>query len=211
MDLATSKSKVLIVGGGAVSRRKAISLLHSCAELVVVSKEFTKGFYKLKRHGVRLVEADIENDQETLNKLVSRANIVIAATDDIKLNGIVARTARQKAALVCAVDNPRESDFTFPAVSSLGNIKVAVYTGGRSPMMAGMLARKARRSITREDLRMVRLLGDVRPFVKKRIPASEKRKKVLRDIMLDEKIVRLLRLGRLEEATNIARGIIQSS
>ncbi len=42
--------------------------------------------------------------------------------------------------MVYSVDNPALSDFILPAVAHVGDVKIAVSTGGKSPAMARVLS-----------------------------------------------------------------------
>jgi precorrin-2 dehydrogenase/sirohydrochlorin ferrochelatase len=56
--------------------------------------------------------------------------LVIAATDDPRVNAAVAADARAAGCLVNVVDHPETGDFITPAVHRCGDVVVAVTTGG---------------------------------------------------------------------------------
>ena len=59
--------------------------------------------------------------------------------------------------MVYAVDNPALSDFILPAVAQVGDVKVAVSTGGKSPAMARVLRERIEKLVTPEDLLEIEL------------------------------------------------------
>jgi precorrin-2 dehydrogenase/sirohydrochlorin ferrochelatase len=218
VDLILSNSTVLIVGGGSVGERKAKSLANECRRVIVASKGFTRGLSALGREEgerVELVKVDFENDinvdRGILDGLLSRADLVIIATNNIRLNGEIAEKAKQKGVLAGAVDNPSASDFYFPAVKSVGNVRVAVSTGGRSPAMAKAICRRLSQEITREDLLLVELHDRVRRLAKERLPTPRSRKSAVYKVLRNDKIKKLLREGHFKEAEVVAEGIVLHS
>lgn len=140
VDLDISRKTRLIVGGGKVGERKAKRITKECSKLVVASKDFTDDLRRMHRNNeVELVSIDIREDLGSLDSFVSKADIVIAATDDYKINQDVVHSVKKGRALVCVVDNTSQSDFSFPAVSFIRGVQVAVYTGGKSPAMGKIL------------------------------------------------------------------------
>jgi precorrin-2 dehydrogenase/sirohydrochlorin ferrochelatase len=145
-----------------------------------------------------------------IKKLLSRSDLVIAATDDEDLNRGLAEKARIAKIPICVVDNPEICDFYFPATTDFGNLKIAVSTGGKSPAMAGILRRRLERSVTNEDILQVELQSYSRALLRSRDVDSSVRNKILYDITKNRKVSSLLRRERLEEAKKIARGIIKT-
>ena len=184
-------------------------LLEQDAQINVVSRNFTQSLRELGEKGeIELVEADIESPS-VISDSITDADVVIAATDSQRLNTLVSQAARDKGALVCAVDMPALSDFYFPAVAQEGNIRVGVCTDGKSPLMSKRLRERIEEVITKEDSLQVELQHYARSLAKERIPASEQRRKTLYEIADDPEINRLLLEDKLEEAKKLAREIVE--
>ena len=207
IDLLLKDSRVLVVGAGRVGLRKARSILAECDEVTLASNRFNGEAAKLKLAGARLVKADVRNDR-TLRRLLSGADLVIAATDDHGLNRRIARLARSLGVMIGSVDDPSESDFNFPAVRAVGDIRVGVTTGGRSPAMARLICRRLASSITREDRLGVDLLNHVRTAAKRSLPTQSARRAAVYRIIEDARVRELLRRGRLSEAKAAAEAIM---
>ena len=207
IDLKLTGKTVLIVGGGKVGERKARKFSEDGSKVITVSKDFTTGLKQLsKLGGVKLLK--VKSTSPSISQLISKSDIVIAATDDDRLNEKIAKEAKKKKIMVCAVDNPKVSDFSLPATTKKGDVQIAIYTEGKSPAMASVLRKKVERMITKEDVLQVKLQDYTRKIVKKKIDDKNIRRNVLYRVIRDERIKRLLEAGQLNEAKNIAGQIV---
>ncbi len=208
MDL--SGKVVLVFGGGKVAERKAMKFAEANAKIIVASKEFTEDLKRLRELGkANLVEADIKTTPSLVESLISKSNYVIAATDDSELNGEIAKMARKFGILACAVDNPSVSDFAMPATARIGDIQIAVSTGGKSPAMARLLRKRLEEIITPEDALQVRLQSYARKLPELSRMDKISRKDILHHIIQNQEVKRLLKEGMFEEAKIVARRIIK--
>lgn len=121
----------VVIGAGAVGRRKAAGLLESGARVRLVDPhaENLDGL-----SGVELRQETFQPEQ------LRGARLVFAATNDAALNRAVVSAAQDAGALAQAVDDPAGSDFHVPAVLRRGDLTWAVSTAGRSPTL-GVLVR----------------------------------------------------------------------
>lgn len=209
VDVPLSEARVLVVGGGEVAERKVRKLLGECDHVQVASKRFTKGLATLERRGrVRLLEMDAELSRESLNRAVAASSIVIVATNDPRLNGEIAGMVRKMGLLVNAVDNPSASDFCFPASARVGDVRLAVSTGGMSPAMAKLICRRLSRCVSRDDQLQIRLQSRVRKYARRELPDQRSRKRGLYAVLRDGEVRNLLRRGRAEDANTVAERIV---
>lgn len=120
--------KVLIVGGGRVGARRAKYLLSAGAEVTVLSKEFSKGLEDSK---AELVKADaFKTDID-----YSRYFLVVAATDDEKVNNKVSLRAMDAGALACNASDHTKGDIVFPMVADVAGHTLAYTTLGENPKL----------------------------------------------------------------------------
>lgn len=77
------------------------------------------------------------------------ARLVVAATDDRRVNVRVRRWAHLAGATVNVVDDPALCDVTFPAVVRRGAATVAVSTAGASPAAARFVREEIERALPR--------------------------------------------------------------
>ncbi len=106
--------------------------------------------------------------------------------------------------MVYAVDNPQLSDFILPAVAHVGDVKVAVSTGGKSPAMAHVLRERIEKLVTPQDLLEIELQEKARTALKTKISDPSLRSKLLYEILNNVDIKRALSEGKLTEAEELA-------
>ena len=209
IDMDLRGKTVLIVGGGKVGERKAAKFLTAHANVLVASKEFTTRLKQLVDK-IQLVTVDLEVTPQVIRNLVSRADFVIAATNQSALNRRIAEEARKKRTHVSVADNPQLGDFTMPVLSSVGAFQIAVSTSGKSPAMSRVLRKRIEEMISEEDILMLRLQSYARRLAKAQIPDQRSRKKALDEIREDRRIKRSLKKDNLQEAKELTKHIIAS-
>ncbi|RYG22798.1 uroporphyrinogen-III C-methyltransferase [bacterium] len=164
--------RVLIVGGGAIALEKLESLLpFSGAAITVVSPEARKEIREWHAEGRLVWEA-----REFSPSDVEPYFMVIAATDDPDLNGLVYRTGNAANKLSNSVDDPIHCNFIMAALVRRGPMQVAVSSAGASPALAQRVRNRVRSEILSEELgNLGEFLGDRRPLVKSRLPGYKVR------------------------------------
>jgi precorrin-2 dehydrogenase/sirohydrochlorin ferrochelatase len=170
--------RALVVGGGKVAARKAAGLLAADAHVVVVSPTFLPAFGRLvDTAALTLVERPyVPSDLEGMV-------VVVAATDDRRVNAQVSADARRAGVLVSVVDAPRESDFIVPAVVRRGDLLIAISTSGRSPALAGHLRRELELLVPDDWEVLARLLGAARTKVQKAVGDADRRRDLLKQLV----------------------------
>jgi precorrin-2 dehydrogenase/sirohydrochlorin ferrochelatase len=211
IDLQLEGKTVLIFGGGIVGERKTKRFLQGKPkEVIVVSKEFTKGLKQLSKQGkIKIMELNIRFNLSSVNSLISNSDVIIAATDDEKLNEYIAKEANKHRILVSVVDKPSISDFYLPSVARFGDIRIAICTGGKSPAMSRILRERLEKIVTPEDVLQVELQHYARRLAKSKITDRRARRDLLYQIIQNPEINRLLKEGDLEGAKNLATQIIE--
>jgi len=134
--LKVSELEILIVGGGNVALEKLTFLLKSSpnAKITVVAKFFITEIIDLaKEHTVKIITKPYGVT------FLNEKHIVIAATDDLKVNIQVHRDCKAQNILVNVADNPPYCDFYMGGIVTKGHVKLAISTNGKSPTMAKRL------------------------------------------------------------------------
>ena len=147
----------LVVGGGRVAARKVAALLEAGATVRVVAPEFSAELDALLASAAALSLTRTRYASEQLGN----ALLVIAATNDARLNARIAADARATGRLVNVVDAPELGNFVTPAVHRSGDIVVAVSTGG-VPGAATRIRDAIARSIGQSYAAAVRELSTLR-------------------------------------------------
>lgn len=129
--LRLDKEQVVIVGGGLVAERKVSSLLEANARIRLIAPRLTAQLSNLAK--ARRISWQ---KRRVSKKDISCARLVIAATDDKRVNEKVSFWAQQKNILVNVVDQPRLSTFISPAVLRKGKAIIAVYSDAKNPVLS---------------------------------------------------------------------------
>ncbi len=206
VDLNLRGKRILVVGGGVVAERKIAKFLADGARITAVSREFTPG---IEGMGVALRREDVQPDR--VRGLVEGFDVVVAATDDRRLNRAVVEACAGARAMRYAVDDPDVSDFALLATTRLEDIEIGISTKGKSPGMARVLRERVEALITMEDVRQVKLQAYARKIAKERLGNEGRRREALFRIMRDERVKRLLSDERMDEAKALAARIIEAS
>lgn len=212
IDLNLDKKTVIVVGGGAEAYRKTQSFVDSGAKIWVISKDFSYGVQKLgEEKKVALLKAEIQNAKTFVESLNPKPDVFLAVTNNPKLNLELIKSAKSVDCMVYSVDNPALSDFILPAVAKIGDVKIAVSTGGKSPAMARVLRERIEKLVTTEDLLEIELQAKVRSILKDKVSDSKNRSKVLREILNNDNIRQALRKGKLQEAEESALKLLKET
>ena len=209
IDLKLDGKIVMVIGGGAEAHRKTQSFLESGATIWVISRSFSREIEEMaKLRKVSLVRTAINDANAFIGSLSPRPDILLAATDDAKLNTELVRAGKSLGSMVYAVDNPALSDFILPAVARISDVKIAVSTSGRSPAMARVLRQRIEEMVTPQDILTIQLQADVRSAIKKQVADPKQRSNLLYKILNNSKIKELLKEGKLSEAQELATKIV---
>jgi precorrin-2 dehydrogenase/sirohydrochlorin ferrochelatase len=210
IDLKLDGKTVIVVGGGAEAYRKTQSFVDSGAKILVVSKEFSSGVQLLgEEKKVALLKTEIQDAKAFVDSLNPKPDVLLAVTNNTGLNLELLKAAKPWGCMVYSVDNPAQSDFTLPAVAKVGDVKVAVSTGGKSPAMARMLRQRIEKLVTLQDLLAIELQADVRSILKARFSDPNTRRKLLYEILNNDNIKEALNEGKLCEAEELAMKLIE--
>ena len=121
---------VLVVGGGPVALRKATGLAQAGAIVTVIAPQLLDGFETVTK---RIEQRSYRQGD------AAKYQLVITATNDPTVNGLVAAEARANQVWVNSADDPSNCSFILPAIARRGLVTVAVSTNGASPSLARQL------------------------------------------------------------------------
>lgn len=168
----------VVVGGGKVAERKVFSLLHSGAEIKVISPVLTDTLEKQKNKGrIRHIKRNYKSGD------LIGAFLVIAATDDERINTKVSNDA---ACLVNVVDIPEMANFIVPSVVKRGPMTIAVSTSGASPAMAKRIRKELELSYNKDFGRYLSFLRQIREKMLKEVNDKKVRERFLKELASQE-------------------------
>jgi len=139
---------VVIFGGGQVGERKA-KVFCNYSKTKVVSRTFTPELKRMAGDGEIEI---IKDDLTDIRRYVQGAFLVIPATNDHKLNALIADYAKTKHVLVNQVDLVGE--VITPSIIVKDDITISISTMGKSPASARLLR-----------LRIEKMMDDVAPML----------------------------------------------
>jgi precorrin-2 dehydrogenase/sirohydrochlorin ferrochelatase len=179
--LELSGRRVVIVGGGAVAARKAESILKAGARLVVVAERIDDTLRGLcKDTQAELIESKYSKEY------LAEATLVIAATDNDRLNNQIYRDCQQLEILCNVVDSPGLCDFYVPAVLKRGDLQIAIGTEGKSPAFAGHIRKKLENIFTEKHGEFLAELEAIRGRIIEKINDPVERKALLGKLADDD-------------------------
>lgn len=131
--LKAHQLEFLIVGGGYVALEKIAFLLKSSpkANITLVApflRNETKAYIKDKPIRVILRKFCLSD--------LRKKNIVIATTDDPKVNKKIQVACNKRRILVNVADTPDLCDFYMGGIVTKGSLKIGISTNGKSPTIA---------------------------------------------------------------------------
>lgn len=172
----------LVVGGGAVALRKISSLVASGSRVLVVSPEVRPEISEF--HGVDLRKSVY--DSSIMRPSDRHWWLVFAATNRPDVNAQVCADARAAGIWACNCSAPDDGDLISPANRTVGEITIAVSTGGGSPGFAAQLADQAVAGISADQKILVGLLPRWRMQIRKAFDHEAIRRELMRRITGDE-------------------------
>ena len=150
---------VVVIGAGSVATRKIRTLLAAHAKITIISPAASPAVRQLARmQRVRWLRRRYRRGD------LRGARLVMAATDNLGINGLVCAEAKRRGLLVNCAAPPAAGNFIVPSLVHRGGITLAISTGGASPAFAKRL---------RRDLE--RFLGGRYPALLKKMAANRKK------------------------------------
>lgn len=123
---------IAIIGGGQVAWRRCQFFLEAGKRVRVVAKAFLPQFQEVSGQ-LELIESSFHPSH------LLGCGLVIAATDDSRLNDEIAALCRAQKKLVNVASRGEGSDFITPAVVKRGDVILTVSTSGKSPALSAKI------------------------------------------------------------------------
>ena len=137
MDL--NSKKVMVVGGGTIAERRFRTLLDFVEAIWVIAPEISDGIRDLKEQG-RIFWKKKRYEREDIYD----ADLVLAATDDRKVNEDIYSACKCLGILVNTASDRRKCDFYFPGILLEEDVVMGFNSGG-DPVKSREMRRKVER------------------------------------------------------------------
>lgn len=176
MFVDLNQKPCLIVGGGTVACRKALTLLDFGAYVRVIAPVICGELLALSDQIDLAVREFADGD--------CRGNmLVIAATDDPVKNHEIAKACKAAGIPVNAVDQKEDCTFLFPSYLREGDVVAAFSSAGKSPVLTQYLKEEEKKILTEALGRLNDYLGGCRRQVQERFATEEARRRAFRRIL----------------------------
>ena len=125
MFVDLSDKKIVVVGGGNIATRRIKTLLQFTRNITAVAPKTTMELHELGKAGfVNLINRPVKRSDFTM------AFMVIAATNDWKLNDEIYRVCKEEGIYVNVADDKSKCDFYFPGIYMQDEVVVGMTASG---------------------------------------------------------------------------------
>lgn len=184
----------LVVGGGPIAVRKTQDLLQCGAQVHVVAPEW-KGDFDSLEAGTTIARSTRAFRTEDLDGV----RLVVAATDDPKVQETIYREAGRRGIPCNVVDVNHLCSFYVPAVLRRGALSVAVGTEGKFPLLAVALRDRIAALLGPRIEHALERLGEGRALAFERFPEEPEARVAALRRLLSSRAVDLILEERFEE------------
>ena len=175
MFVQLKNKKCLVIGGGRIALRKIEVLKDFEADVTVIAPEMIPQIRQIDKIR-RIFRTFMEED-------FKEAELVVAATNDPKVNSEISKICMQRKIPVNAVDQKEDCSFIFPSYVKEGEVVAAFSSGGQSPMITQYLKEKIKPNLTEELGQIAQILGSLRAFAKSCIATEQERKAFYKELL----------------------------
>jgi len=195
--LDINSKRCVVVGGGAVAERKTATLLKAGADVILVSPRLTDSLTSWRDAG-QLTHIDRMFEPEDL----TGAYLVIAATNDARVNHRIAELANESRIPVNVADQPELCSFIVPSIIDRSPVVAAISTGGASPVLARLIRSRIESIIPAGYGRLASLCSRFRQRVKETFSNPADRR-IFWDRILEGGVAERIFSGHVEEANHL--------
>lgn len=194
----------LLVGGGEVAERKARLLLKTGADLKVCATHFSPQFLLWQQSGeLKLLHGAFSAE------MIDGCWLVIAATNDDKVNQQVSACAEASQVFCNLVDAPEQASAIMPSVVDRSPLIVAISSGGKAPVMARLLREKIEALLPQHLGKMAAYAGSLRQRVKKEFAQMGQRRRFWEKVFHHDRLAQSLSNGQAERVAELTEELFQ--
>ncbi len=140
MDI--SDKKIVVIGGGNIAARRVKVLSQFCRNLTVVAPRIHPDLLNLEEKGqIRVIRREYERED------IYDAWMVLATTDQHKLNEEIYSVAKCLGALVNVASNREKCDFHFPGIVKKNHFVVGINASGMDHKGAARLKKRIEEAV----------------------------------------------------------------
>ena len=197
VQLNMENRRCVVIGGGSVALRKTESLLKAGAAVTVIAPAILSAIFALQRSFPALTLCQ----REYRTGDIGQAFLVIAATNNRKINEAVAQEARQNHCLLNVADDPDAGHFSVAGTYDNGSLHFSAATGG-NPRLTHLLLEDLQQQYGDDMAAFAAFLDEQRETVKQRLPNPQARQEFWRNTLTNQ-LLQLVKAGRLQQTKEI--------
>ncbi|MDU7966441.1 MAG: bifunctional precorrin-2 dehydrogenase/sirohydrochlorin ferrochelatase [Paeniclostridium sordellii] len=168
--------EITVIGGGKIAYRKVNNFLKFGYEVTVVSREFIEDFKKIENK-IKIIK------DEYSEIYIKDSFIVVAATNNKKVNESIGMFCRTNNKLVNVIDDQKLSNFIVPSCVKRGDLVISISTGGKSPSLASKIRKDLEIQYDDSYEEYLILLGELREQILEKYNNPSIRKDLLNKII----------------------------
>lgn len=172
ISLKLQQQPCLIVGGGHIAYRKALLLAKAGAKIDVLAPEIDDSLLQLVQQSHGQYVQDVFSSSTALRHY----RLVIAATDNNRVNQQVFAACEAENVLVNSVDDPPHCRFMVPAIIDRSPLVISVASNGTSPVLSRQIRTQLESSIPHGMGKLAEFSGKWRSAVKAKIVNPDERR-----------------------------------
>jgi precorrin-2 dehydrogenase/sirohydrochlorin ferrochelatase len=201
--IEASALRVLVLGGGSEAEKKARRFLSHGSPVTVYSLEFTGWLQEAGRSGaLRLIRGDVR-DRAAVSALIGEHDLVIYTVPGLPEEEEFAARECESRRRICILSTNAERTMAAMPIETRGaGMRIAVFSGGRSTLVAEIVADEIARCLSgRRDLEvLLEAMGRAKELLKRSVPDHRARMALYRELLGDRRLRELAARGDLEGA-----------
>ena len=169
--LTANKINAIVIGGGDVAARKIELLLKTTTKITILCAKVNSNVARLiNTHQLTWLNYHYTHDH------LSPFNLVIAATDDTKVNQKIYQEAERLNVLINVVDQPELCSYITPAIIDRNPMIIAMSSSAHAPILLRMLREQIEKMLPDGYGKLAKFSLKFREHVKARIKGLRNRR-----------------------------------
>ena len=203
--LNVSNIRFLVVGAGNIALAKLDTILEFSDNILVIGEKINPQIENLaKENRIKLIKDSYDK------KYLSQVDIIVAATDDKKVNQEISQDAKLQNKLINAVDDPDISNFIFGANIKRGEVILSIGTSGVSPVLARVLKQRLQKLLPENLPLLSEFLAQNKKLVKEKLNNLQARRLFWQEV-IDGVISEEVLIGNLQKAQKLLEDKLENS
>lgn len=158
-----------------MASRKARALLWAGGQVYIISKTLSGSLARLKKK-----KEILHISSEYRKKYLKGAFLVIAATNNSRVNARISRDAQALNILTNVVDSPELSSFIVPSSIRKGDLIISISTSGKAPGLSKRIRKDLKVLLVPSYARFLKALQSIRADLRQRCAKPRLRRMLMR-------------------------------